>query len=232
MADRTNEVRYEDVTQLRSRISWGAVLGGVALAIACYMILTLFFAAIGLSLTEAGVRENAIGIGAIVAAVVTMVVALFVGGWVTTQLTAGETQREAVIHGLLCWAVFTAVSFGMIGMGLRAGYNTLLASTMVAQAAGAPNQNWEQMLRNQGVSQAQIDQFKQQANLQNVQAQAADPANQERARETAMWATWGALVGALLAIGAAVGGALAGCGPTFRLFPVAAASRREIIISH
>src|SRR5436190_9189716 len=93
-------VRYEDVAPLRSRISWGAIIAGGVTALACALVLTLFFAGVGLSLTAADVRSNALEIGSLVAAVVTVIVAMFVGGWVTTQLTAGETSREAILHGI------------------------------------------------------------------------------------------------------------------------------------
>ena len=101
-------VKIEDIAGVQSRVSWAAVLGGSVIAIAAYLVLTFFFAALGLSLTDAGVRENAIGIGAIVAAVLSIVVALFLGGWVTTQLSVGENKREAMIYGVLTWAVGAA----------------------------------------------------------------------------------------------------------------------------
>jgi hypothetical protein len=229
MADQ-HEVRYEDVSQLRSRISWGAILGGAAVAIACYLVLTLFFAGVGLSLTDAGVRDDAIGIGAIVAAVVTIVVAMFVGGWITTQLTAGETKREAMIHGVLCWAAVTAASLALVGMGMRAGYFALVGGSMIATQPNAPT--LDEAARAAGIPPERVQQWRADLKANNITERTNDPATRERARETAMWATWGALLGTLLSIGAAIGGALAGCGPTFRLFPVAAAARREIIVSH
>src|SRR5581483_3265178 len=52
MADTVSPpVRYEDVAQLRSRISWGAIFAGMVVALACALILTLFFTGVGLSLT-------------------------------------------------------------------------------------------------------------------------------------------------------------------------------------
>ena len=50
-------IRIEDVAGLKSRVSWGAIIGGSLIALAAYVILGLFFAGVGLSLTEAGVRN-------------------------------------------------------------------------------------------------------------------------------------------------------------------------------
>ena len=216
-----SSVRVEDVQGVRSRVSWSAIAGGAVIAVATYLVLTFFFAAVGMSLSEAGVRENAVGIGALVAAVLTIVVSLFFGGWVTTQLSVGETKCEAMIYGLLTWAVVTAVSIGMIGMGVRAGYFAAVSGTMVAQNSGMTAQNWEASLRAGGVSDQRIAEIKASMDPNRLQAAANDPANQERVRQGAVIAAWTALVGTLLSIAACVGGALAGRGATFRLFPVA-----------
>ena len=69
MASETQPVQVEDVAGVRSRISWGAILGGTVLALACSLVLTFFFAAVGLSVRETDIRSDAIGTGAIVAAI-------------------------------------------------------------------------------------------------------------------------------------------------------------------
>jgi len=232
----TNEnahpVQLEDIAGVRSRVSWGALLGGAAIAIAASMTFTLLFAAIGLSLRDSDIRANAVGIGAIVAAVVTIVISLFLGGWATSQLTAGETRREAVLYGILTWAVVTAVSLGMIGMGVRAGYFALIGGTMVAQNSPAVQQrSWEDTAREAGMSQANIDAARQGVNSGRARAEVNDPVNRERAENAAVATSWGALVALLLSVGAAIGGAVAGSGPNFRLFPVATGHRPEIIVA-
>lgn len=231
MAADTQPVHYEDIVGVRSRISWGAVLGGTVLALACSLVLTFFFAAVGLSMTTTDVRSDAIGVGAIVAAIVTILVSLFVGGWATTQLTAGETQREAIIYGVITWAAVTAVSLGMVGMGVKAGYYAMVGGSLVAQnTEAAQQQSWDQTLRDAGVSQATIDNVRKEYNPEKVRATANDPGTRERAERAAVTASWIGFAGTLLSIGAAIGGAMVGCGPSFRLFPVAT-RRQEIIVA-
>ena len=152
------EVRFEDVVGLKSRISWGAVIAGSVVALAVYLLLTLFFTGLGLSLSEAGVRQGVIGTGAIICGIVSIVVALFCGGYVTTQLTAGETKQEAVIHGVLTWATVTGLSLFLVAMGVRAGYNAALGAAYAANATDDRfRPNWEQAARDAGVPQADID---------------------------------------------------------------------------
>ncbi len=231
---RTDVPHIEDVAGVRSRISWGALLGGAVFALAAALVFTFFFAAIGISLRETDLRSETIGIAGIVAAIATLAASLFLGGWVTSQLTAGETRQEAVIYGVLTWATVTAVSLMMVGMGVRAGYFALVGGTLVAQNNQTVQQrSWEDMARDAGVSQASIDAAR--ANLDPARARAAatDPATRERAGQAAIATSWGALVALLVSIGAAVGGAVAGSGPQFRLFPATTAVRRsEIIVAH
>ena len=227
MANETQPVQYEDMVGVRSRISWGAILGGAILALACSLVITFFFAAVGLSLRDADLRSDVVNTGAIVAAIATIVVSLFLGGWATTQLTAGETQKEAVLYGVITWAAVTAVSLGLVGMGVRAGYFAVMGGTMVAQNADASGgRNWEQNLRDMGVPAATIDNVRRDAHPDRLRAEANDPANQKAATTAA----WIGFVSTLLSIGAAIGGAVVGCGPSFRLFPVME-RRSDIIIA-
>lgn len=228
---RVDPVHLSDVAGVRSRVSWGALLGGTVIALAAALVFTFFFAAIGVSLRDTDIRAETIGIAGIVAAVATLAVSLFLGGWVTSQLTAGETRQEAVIYGVLTWATVTAASLMMVGMGVRAGYFALMGGTLVAQNSPTVQQrSWEELARGAGVSQANIDAAK--ANLDPARARATDPAARERAGDVAVASSWGALVALLVSIGAAVGGAVAGSGPQFRLFPATTGVRRtEIIVA-
>lgn len=237
MAAGEGPAKVEDVAGVRSRISWPAVLAGAVTAIAANLVFTLFFAAIGLTLTEAGVRANAVGTGALIAVLLSVIASLFIGGWVAAQLTAGETEREAVLYGIMTWAAVVTISVGLVGMGVRAGYFALVGGAMVAQNSpavqGAPN--WEQAARNAGVSQERIDTAKASVDPNKAREVANDPAAQERAHQAAVGASWAALVGVLLSMATAIGGAMVGRGPSFRLFPVAHVSpvnpaRRELII--
>jgi len=234
MADnalRNDPVKVEDIVGVRSRISWGAVLSGSVIALATYLVLTLFFAAIGLSLTEAGVRGKTIGGAALFAGIATVILALFFGGWVTAQLTAGETEREAVLYGILTWAAVTGMSICLVGMGVRAGYFAVMGGTLVAQNTEAVQQrSWEDMARQAGVSQQRIDDAKASMDPKRAQEIANDPEAQERARQAAIATAWAALVGMMLSMAASIAGSMVGRGPAFRLFPVAASGQRSPLL--
>jgi hypothetical protein len=225
----------EDVAGVRSRISWQAIIAGAMTAIATYLVLTLFFAAIGVTLTETNMRNNAIGVGVLVAILFSIIVSLFVGGAVASQLTAGETDRESILYGLLTWATVLAISIGLVGMGVKAGYFAVMGGAMIAQQSPEVQnaQSWEQGARNAGVSQERIDAAKASIDPNRAVAIANDPATQEQARKTLISASWITLVGLLLSLAASIGGAMVGRGPMLHLVAdrqVQVEARRELII--
>jgi hypothetical protein len=235
MAAGEGPVRVEDVAGVRSRISWQAILAGAIIAIAANLVFTMFFAAIGLTLTEAGVRGNAVGIGALIATLFSVLISLFIGGWVATQMTAGETERESILYGILTWAAVVGISLMLVGMGLRAGYFAVMGGAMVVQNSPEVQNasNWEQAARNAGVSQERIDAAKTSIDPNRAQAMANDPNTQQKAHEALVAASWTALVAVLLSLGTAIGGALVGRGPSFRLMTIGGTHtevRRELSI--
>lgn len=215
-----------DVAGVKSRVSWPAILGGAMLAVASFLVLTLLFAAIGITAADRGADTDNAGTWATIAGIASIAISLFLGGYISSQLTVGENRQEAVIYGILTWAVVTGISLYMVGMGVRAGYFAALGGATVAQNS----QNMpsiEEVARRAGYSQADIDAFKAKATDPNrARDMANDPANQEAASKIAVRTSWTALVGTLLSMAAAIGGALAGVGTQFRLFPAEAYGRR------
>ncbi len=87
------------------RISWGAILGGVVLALVAQLTLSLLGLATGLS-----TNDGRPGLVTAVWMVASTVIALFVGGAVSSRL-AGVERRDGVVHGLLTWGLMALVAF-------------------------------------------------------------------------------------------------------------------------
>lgn len=213
-------VRAEDVMSVRSRVNWGAVLAGSVIALALYFLLTLIGGAVGLSVSG-HVRPSSVGTGAAVWAVLSIAVALFVGGWVTSQLTVGENRGEAAMHGVLLWGLLFGMLLWLMASGVRSGFNAMVGMAQAGQAAapGSTAGGWEEAARRAGVSAETIDEWRRKAaDAPAVTRQAAEnPENQQAAADAATRVTWWAVVGALLSMAAAVLGAIVGARPTSRL---------------
>lgn len=217
----TEAVGPEDVWAVRSRVSWGAILAGAVVAIGSYLLLTLLGSAIGLTV-EGSVEDDTLWWTAVIWAVVVSALAMFIGGWVTSLCTAGETRREAVMYGVITWGVVLALILWLVASGVGAGVNAMMGMSSVGNAT-SNNTDWIAAARRAGVGDETIQQWRQ--SLQNAPAQsneaAQDPAKREEVRDTAQKATWGALAGMVISLAASIGGALIGSGPNFGIFRVA-----------
>jgi hypothetical protein len=218
-----------DLVGVGSRVSWSAILAGAVIAFACFTALTFFFGAVGVTLTEAGVRDRAVGIGALVAAIASIIVSLFIGGCVAARMTVGENREEAVMYGVLTWGVVTLASIATVAMGVRAGYFAAVGGTVAVQNNERIS-TWEDMALAAGVSQQSINEAKNSVDPARIRAQAADPANQEKAREAAVYAAWIALVGTMLSLAACIIGSMVGRGVAFHLYPVRVVRHDRVVV--
>ena len=215
-----SEPRVEDSLPVGSRVSWSAILAGTVLALAVFFLLASLGAAVGLSANDR-MNPTTLQIGTIIWAFLTTLVALFIGGLVTSLYSVGENRVEAVVSGIIMWALLFALLLILGAVGIRAGFHSMQGMATAAQTA--TNQNWENQARAAGVTPEQIEEWK------HKQPSAAEKSVQEAQHQQALSdaATrigWYAFVGTWLSMLAAAGGALVGAGPTFRVVVV----RKEV----
>jgi hypothetical protein len=202
-----------------SRVSWGAIFAGGVMALATFLLLTLLGGSIGLSIRDE-VNADTFGTSASIWAIASTIIALFVGGYITSQCTVGENATESIVHGIIMWGVVFAFLVWMTVAGVRVGFSAMMGVASIGtQAIQGVNQNWETLARQAGVSPERIEQMRQEAT-----ATAQDPQTQEQAAEVAMQASWWTLFGVMLSMVAAALGAFLGSGPRVRILGTATAT--------
>ncbi|MBY0230143.1 MAG: hypothetical protein K2W96_12750 [Gemmataceae bacterium] len=221
------QIGVEDVFPVRSRINWGPILGGAFVALALYFVLTLLGTAAGFTIVtqttaadSTGGRNTLAVVGAIWM-LFTTIAALFVGGWVTSQLSVGETPKEAAVYGIILWGTVLAMLMFMLAAGVRAGFTGMVGMATITDkvADRTDRDDWRDMAERAGYPRSQIDKWIADAKdlPRKVKEAADDPAKRQEVGNTATAAAWWALAGTLLSMGAAIGGAVVGAGPRFRL---------------
>ena len=205
MNARESTVQMQDLASVGSRVSWPAILAGAAVALGIYFLLGTLGTAAGLSIGDRTSNES-LKFGAIAWTFIVMAVAMFVGGVVTSSLTAGENKMESIIYGIIMWAVLTTliIVFAAVGAGMGVG----------ALAAVNDKGSWESSARNAGVSAESIDEWK------SSRTTAEREADAKAARERASKGAWYAFFGTWMAMFFAALGGWVGSGPTFRLLTV------------
>lgn len=147
------------------RVSWGAILAGVVIAIVVQMVLSLLGAGIGLStidpLRYSSPDASTFGIGAGVWWAVSSMISLFAGGWVASHLAGVPEKADALLHGLVTWglaAIVTAYLLASaVGAVVRGGASVVGTAASVtatgAAAAAAPLAGMaKEQLQSSGIS--------------------------------------------------------------------------------
>ncbi len=212
-------VQAEDVIPVRSRISWAAIVAGSLLALAVWTLLVLLGSAIGLSIHDT-VNGRGLAIGAVIWAILVTAGSLFLGGFIASQMTTGENKLEGALYGVLVWAVMSGVLMYLAAHNYGVGFSGIMAMANNSNAAATPSGlTWEEMARQSGVPQSEIDRMR--ANVPDATARSREAANDpNRANDNAKAAGWYSFLGTLIAMAAAAIGGYAGAGPTLRLFTV------------
>ncbi|MGE0370728.1 MAG: PhnA-like protein [Gammaproteobacteria bacterium] len=105
-------------TFLLNRVSWGAILAGVAAALVIQLLLNMLGVGIGAATLDANSGDNpGAGTFSLTAAVwwtLSGIIASFVGGMVAGRLCGAAQTNTARWHGFVSWATTTLVIFWLL----------------------------------------------------------------------------------------------------------------------
>lgn len=133
------------LTNLRNRVSWGAILAGVVAALVIQLLLNILGVGIGASsLDAANTGDNPTASGFSLTAgiwwTLSGIVASFGGGVVAGRLCGTSDNNTAHWHGLVSWCAATLVIFYLLTSavgGIVGGTFNALGSTVGAAGKGA-----------------------------------------------------------------------------------------------
>src|SRR5258707_2780788 len=133
-------------TTMLSRISWGAVLAGVVVALVTQILLNLLGIGIGAATLDLAVGDNpsatSFSIGAGIWFALSTILAALAGGYAAGRLAGVPRESTAGWHGLTAWALTTLVIFYLLGStvgGILGGAYRGVTNTLgsVASAVGS-----------------------------------------------------------------------------------------------
>jgi hypothetical protein len=119
-----------EVPLWRDRVRWGPVWAGVIVALAVFVVLQLFFFAVGVLGPGYGGNTT----GGIVSGVLALV-SFFIGGLLASASTVWRGAGDGLLHGVLVWALSM---LGILVLALIGGSSVLgpLATLLGAQRQG------------------------------------------------------------------------------------------------
>jgi hypothetical protein len=204
-----DRIEGKDVLAVGSRVSWAAILAGAVLAITIYIALSVLGIAIGLSVSQRIAGEQ-LGTGAAIYVIAALLIALFIGGYVTSQTTVGESKGEALRYGLLLWGVMLLAAVWFAAQGLDFGFSGLLNQVVKAptpSAGGTAAALPEDELRKIGLNDQQISSMQKASESLRARVGKLDVTAE----------AWWTVCGLVLSMAAAIAGAVAGAGPSLVL---------------
>jgi len=147
-------------SEVGPRVRWSGVMSGFFVAVGALLLMVALGLAIGITAlgnlrAATGETAEGLGIGTGIWAFITLLVALFFGGMVSTQVTDRPDRPGAVIHGVLVWVLFLLFTLWLMVSGISLGLsgvfgamNTLVrgATPVVGLGAGAADSDLAQRL--------------------------------------------------------------------------------------
>jgi len=126
-----------DLVSVRSRISWGAIAAGAMISLSIYVVLSMLGVALGIEAAVRGASAH-LGAGTAIYSILTLLLAMFFGGWTTSRLAVGESKLEAVLYGMILWGTLFVGMVWLLGAGIRTGFGAMIGMASATDAAFRP----------------------------------------------------------------------------------------------
>lgn len=155
------------------RISWGAIIAGLIVALVTQILFTMLGVAIGAATIDPLQEQRpleGLGTGAAIWWVVSSLISLFLGGCVAGRLAGVPRKGDGALHGIIMWGTATLITLLLAGTALSGLFGGAFSALRQASSQGAPPQLSEQIkgtLQRNGVN---VDQMQQQAQQKIDQA--------------------------------------------------------------
>jgi len=143
------------------RISWSAIIAGSIVALILQLAINLLAVGIGVSTinpmdSEDSASPKSLGTGAVAGIVISMIVSLFIGGWMAARFSGAPERVDGLLHGVMVWGVVTLITIILLTTTIgrfMSGIATLLGQGM--RLAGMATQTVAKGAANvaQGVAQ-------------------------------------------------------------------------------
>ncbi|MBD1812635.1 hypothetical protein [Microcoleus vaginatus] len=115
-------VDYQD------RVRWGPILAGIAIALGTQLGLSALAIAIGLSAGATGADARSLGFGVVILSIISLLISLFLGGWVMAQSCGPMTKKTALLNAAILWGTTLALSSWLLASGISGAVGAAAAN--------------------------------------------------------------------------------------------------------
>jgi hypothetical protein len=114
------------------RVRWGPILAGLVVAISTQLVLSGIGAAIGLTGVAAsntpGLDAGNVGAAVGIWSIISLLIALFLGGWITARSCGPMNRSTALLNGAILWATTLAISAWLVSSGVAGAFGVVASN--------------------------------------------------------------------------------------------------------
>lgn len=116
------------VVEYHDRVRWGPIFAGIVVSIAAQLVLSALGASIGLTAGATGTSAGAVGAGVGIWSIISLLVSLFLGGWVMASTCGPMNKKTAMLNGTILWATTLAISAWLLASGVSGTFGVVAAN--------------------------------------------------------------------------------------------------------
>lgn len=113
-------------------VRWGPIFAGLFTAVATQLVLSALGAAVGLTtIANSGAPRSNLGdVGSAVGvwSIISLLIALFIGGWVTARAAGPMSKSSALLNATILWATTLAISAWLLSAGVSGAFGIVASN--------------------------------------------------------------------------------------------------------
>jgi hypothetical protein len=130
------------LVEYHDRVRWGPIFAGIVVSVIAQLLLSSLGAVVGgFAAGDATARSIGTGIG--IWAVISLLISLFLGGYVMSSACGPMNNKTAMLNGIILWATTLVISGWLLASGVSGTFGILAANAgdvlgQVAAPGGTP----------------------------------------------------------------------------------------------
>ncbi|MGL5060449.1 MAG: hypothetical protein ACRC62_10760 [Microcoleus sp.] len=120
------------VVEYHDLVRWGPIFSGLVISIGTQLVLSALGAAIGLSnIANSGAPRTIagdVGTGVGIWSIISLLISLGVGGWVTARACGPMNRSTALLNGAILWATTLTIGSWLLASGVAGTFGVVAAN--------------------------------------------------------------------------------------------------------
>ncbi|WP_310424928.1 hypothetical protein [Chamaesiphon sp. VAR_48_metabat_135_sub] len=134
-------------TNYHDQVRWGPIVAGLAIALSTQLVLSALGVAVGAtSIGDSGAprtEAQGVSVGIGIWSIISLLIALFVGGWTVARTSGRMTRNTALLNGAILWASTLALSAWLLSSGVSGAFGVAAsnAGSVISQVRQSSSNN-------------------------------------------------------------------------------------------